>query len=59
MIKGRLVYFTYLVQSVGGCELIRKDLLEEADFTLSLKHQNEGWKASADPGLGKRLIRRI
>lgn len=59
MIKGRLVYFTYLVQSVGGSGIIREGLLEEADFSPSLKHQNEGWKASADPGLGKRLIRRI
>ena len=41
-----LVYFTYhyLVQSVGGSELIREGLLEEADIILSLKHENEGWK---------------
>ena len=41
-----LVYFTYhyLVQSVGGSELIREGLLEEVDMILSLKHKNEGWK---------------
>lgn len=43
-IKGMLVYFTYhyLVQSVGGSELIREGLLEEVDIILSLKHENEG-----------------
>lgn len=39
-----LVYFTYyhLVQGVGGSELIREGLLEEADIILNLKRENEG-----------------
>lgn len=47
MIKGVLVYFTYqfLAQGGGGSELIREGLMEEADLTPNLKHENEGWKA--------------
>lgn len=53
-----LVYFTYhyLVQSVGGSELIREGLLEEADIILSLKHENERI-TSPDPNIGRRIIK--
>ena len=43
----------------GESELIREGLLEEAELTLNLKHANEEQKASADPGPGERLMKRI
>lgn len=54
------MYFTYhnLVQGVGGSELIWESSLEDTDIIPNCKYENEGGKASADPGMGKRLIKR-